>query len=83
MLRLLYFAWVREKIGLADETLELDGPLPLTALLEHLAARSPGHALALADPSRLRFALNHEYVDSSASVQPGDELALFPPVTGG
>ncbi len=81
--RLLYFAWVRERIGVADEEVPLEGPLPLAALVERLRARTPGHAHALGEPARLRAAINQEFADWNAEVHPGDEVALFPPVTGG
>ena len=81
--RLLYFAWVRERIGASEETLPLAAPLPLALLLEQLRARSAGHALALADTVRLRAAVNEAFVGWDAEVRPGDEVAIFPPVTGG
>ncbi|MFQ3665263.1 MAG: molybdopterin converting factor subunit 1 [Sphingomonadaceae bacterium] len=83
MIRLLYFAWVRERIGAAEESLALAGPMPLAVLLGELAARSEGHAAALAESQRLRFAINQEFAGPEAVVHPGDEVALFPPVTGG
>jgi molybdopterin converting factor subunit 1 len=81
--RLLYFAWVRERIGLGEEELALDGPEPLGALLDRLAGRSQGHGAALAERGRLRAAVNQDFAGWDALVQPGDEVAIFPPVTGG
>jgi molybdopterin synthase sulfur carrier subunit len=81
--RLLYFAWVRERIGTGAEELAIDGPLPLSRLVETLRARSAGHAAAFQDLGRIRAALNQEFVGWEAEVRPGDEVALFPPVTGG
>jgi molybdopterin synthase sulfur carrier subunit len=81
--RLLYFAWVRERIGTGAEELGIDAPMPLSRLLEALRARSAGHAAALEDMGRIRAALNQEFVGWDAEVSPGDEVALFPPVTGG
>jgi molybdopterin converting factor subunit 1 len=80
---LMYFAWVRERIGVGTETVELDGPETLGALLERLAGRSTGHAAALAERERLRGAINQDFKGWDAVVRPGDEVALFPPVTGG
>jgi sulfur-carrier protein len=80
---LLYFAWVRERIGVASETLEIDGPTRVGALLQALADRSEGHALALAEPGRLRAAVNQDFADWDAVATSGDEVAIFPPVTGG
>jgi molybdopterin synthase sulfur carrier subunit len=82
-LTLLYFAWVREAIGLGTETVPIDAPMRLSDLLERLKAHSAGHARALQDPSRLRAAINQQFVGWDAEVAPGDEVALFPPVTGG
>jgi molybdopterin converting factor subunit 1 len=83
VIRLLYFAWVRERIGVAEEALAIAAPTSLRDLLDRLAAQSPGHASALADRSRLRFAVNQDFVGADALVRAGDEVALFPPVTGG
>jgi molybdopterin synthase sulfur carrier subunit len=78
-----YFAWVREGIGLAEEQVALDAPEPLAAFVARLAERSDGHGRVLAEASRLRAALNQEHVPMDAIVRQGDEVALFPPVTGG
>jgi molybdopterin synthase sulfur carrier subunit len=80
---LLYFAWVRERIGIGGETFALEGPTTVGALLERLAGLSDGHAAALTDRGRLRTAVNQEFVGWDAAVAPGDEVAIFPPVTGG
>jgi molybdopterin converting factor small subunit len=53
------------------------------ALVDVLAARSEGHGAALGDRGRLRAAVNQEFVGWEAAVGPGDEVAIFPPVTGG
>ncbi len=81
--RLVYFAWVRERIGLASEEIELAGPLSLAALADLLAARSEGHALAFADRERLRAAVNQQFSGWGTFVENGNEVAFFPPVTGG
>lgn len=83
MIRLIYFSWVRERIGVAEEVLELGASEPLSTLIDRLRARSAGHAAALADPSRLRAAINQDFAGMEALVHPGDEVAIFPPVTGG
>jgi molybdopterin converting factor subunit 1 len=79
----LYFAWVRERVGMGQETVALDGPTTVGALVDRLAARSAGHGAALADRTRLRAAVNEDFSGWEAAVAPGDEVAIFPPVTGG
>ncbi len=83
-MRLLYFAWLRSKIGYGEE--ELVPPAGVTSvahLIEWLKTRSPGHAEAFAQSSLIRAAVNQEYAQMDQAVSPGDEVAFFPPVTGG
>lgn len=83
-MKLLYFAWLRTKIGTAAE--EVAPPAEVTdvaALMAWLASRGPGYADALANPDLVRVAVNQEYVATDHPVTAGDEVALFPPVTGG
>ncbi len=83
-MNILYFAWVRSKIGLSEETVDLPGDVSTVGdLLEWLRGRSPQHADALQDTSVVRVAVNEEYASLDAPVSAGDEVALFPPVTGG
>jgi molybdopterin synthase sulfur carrier subunit len=83
-MRILYFAWLRAKIGIAEERVEPPAEVvDVAALLHWLQGRGPGFAEALRDASVVRVAVNHEYVPVSHPVRPGDEVALFPPVTGG
>ena len=81
--RVLYFAWVRERIGTEAESVAISAPMPLLELVRQLRGRSAAHAEALADLSRLRAAVNQDFVPWEAVVAPGDEVAIFPPVTGG
>ncbi len=81
--RLVYFAWVREKIGMGEEVVDIAGPFNLGELVDALAGRTAGHALAFADRARLRAAINQQFANWDALVQDGDEVAIFPPVTGG
>ena len=83
-MQILYFAWVRQKIGLAEEQVAPPEQVrDVAGLIAWLAARSPGHAAAFADPKQVRAAVNQEFCAPDAPVAPGDEVAFFPPVTGG
>lgn len=83
-MNVLYFAWVRQKVGKSEETVDLPTHVrTVRALAEHLRAKGGGYGQAFADPSRLRAAVNQEHVSFDAAVGPNDEVAFFPPVTGG
>ena len=83
-MKILYFAWLRQKIGAGEEAV---APPPavktVAALVEWLKAKSPAHAAAFANVKAVRVAVNQEFTDWSAPVGAGDEIAFFPPVTGG
>jgi molybdopterin synthase sulfur carrier subunit len=83
-MKLVYFASVREAIGLSSE----DSDIPCDArtvgdFVIWLRGQSQEHAVALDDLSRLRFALDQNMVTADALLGDGEELAIFPPVTGG
>ncbi len=83
-MKLLYFAWLRARIGRAEEEV----PMPpdvrdVAGLLDWLRARGPRYAEALQNQAVVRVAVNHDYVGLGHPVQDGDEVAIFPPVTGG
>ena len=83
-LKILWFAWFRARVGAGEET--VSPPATVTdvrALVEWLKTRSPGHEAALKEPSVVRVAVNQQYVKWDHRVKDGDEVALFPPVTGG
>lgn len=83
-MQMLYFASVRERIGRGEEELELPaGVTTVAALLDWLASRSPGHAAALADRSRIRVAIDQDFAAFDAPLGRPLEVAIFPPVTGG
>lgn len=83
-MKLLYFSWVRERIGRDEEDVTPPpGTDTVAALLDWLATRGPGYASALADRSAIRVAVNQDYADDNHPVSDSDEVALFPPVTGG
>ena len=84
MIRFLYFAWVRTRIGVGEELLSPPVDLAtVSALLDWLAARSAGHAAALADRSAIRVAIDQDFVGIDAPLAGALEVAIFPPVTGG
>ncbi|WP_439550300.1 molybdopterin converting factor subunit 1 [Falsiroseomonas sp.] len=83
-MKVLYFAWVRQRIGLAEEDVSPPAEVrDVAGLVAWLAQRSPGHAQAFADPRQVRAAVNQEFAPPETPVAPGDEVAFFPPVTGG
>ena len=83
-MKLLYFAWLRSKIGLGAEEVEPpEGVADVAGLLDWLKGRGDGYADALADLTLVRVAVNQTYVGLDHPVAADDEVALFPPVTGG
>ena len=81
---LLYFAWVKSRIGRGEETVAPPaGVATVMDLMRWLATQSNGHAAAFADPALIRAAVNQEHVGFDAVIGAGDEIAFFPPVTGG
>ena len=83
-LHLLYFAWLRERVGLHEETVALPEEVTkVGALLDWLRARGPGFAAAFAPGLPVRCAVNQDFAGPDTPVAPGDEVAFFPPVTGG
>jgi molybdopterin synthase sulfur carrier subunit len=83
-MKILWFAWLRTRVGTAAETVEPPAEVKdVAGLLDWLATRSPGHAEALAKREVVRVAVNQEYVKGDHPVKAGDEIAIFPPVTGG
>ncbi len=83
-MKILYFAWLRSRTGMAEE--EVAPPADIRTvgqLLAWLRQRSPGHAEALKDLAVVRVAVNQDFARADHPVRAGDEVALFPPVTGG
>jgi sulfur-carrier protein len=84
MTQLKYFAWVRERIGMSEEEIDLPADVKTAGdLLKHLAARGEGFADALRYPNVIRVAINQEHVDHDELIGGAREIALFPPMTGG
>jgi len=83
-MKLLYFAWLREKTGLAKEDASPPSDIiTVRDLIHWLVQRGGGYEVAFADLSVVRVAVNQEYVAMDHAVKEGDEVAFFPPVTGG
>ena len=82
--KVLYFASVREKLGKDREEIDLPAEvLTIAALRSHLRGRGGAWADALAESRLLRTALNQDMAQPATAIKPGDEVAFFPPVTGG
>ena len=80
MIKILYFAWVRDAVGVAEETVALpDGVVTVGDLADWLAIRHP----VFADRARLRVAVDQVMAGFDTDISGADEIAFFPPVTGG
>ena len=83
-MRVRYFAWVRERVGLAEE--EIDPPAGVTSvadLMAWLSRRDEGYAAAFAEPQIIRAALDHDHVEHGTALAGAREVAFYPPMTGG
>ena len=81
-MQVLYFAWVRERIGLPREEVETKAAT-VADLVEELKAREARYEAAFADTSALRVALDQELAEFTDSLEGVREVAFFPPMTGG
>lgn len=82
--KLIYFAWVRERIGKREEDLDLPPEVRTVAdLLNWLRGKGDGYEAALQHPKVIRVAINEEHVDHGETIAGAREIALFPPMTGG
>ncbi|MFN3232777.1 MAG: molybdopterin converting factor subunit 1 [Alphaproteobacteria bacterium] len=83
-MKLLYFAWLKDRIGTDEEDLDLPGSVTtVSALVDWLIARGDNYAAAFENRDIVRAAVNQDYAEADAAIAPGDEVAFFPPVTGG
>ena len=82
MIDVMYFAWVRERIGLPRERVDTQAATVM-GLIEELRAREERYEAAFADLASLRVALDQELSDFDASLAGVREVAFFPPMTGG
>ena len=81
-MKILYFAWLRERIGLPSEELE-NRFGTVHDLIDQLRAREARYAVAFADLSAIRVAVDQQLTDFDASIEGATEVAFFPPMTGG
>ena len=83
-MRVLYFAWMRERMGRSEEDLSVPpGVATVGALVDWLRARDAAGMAAFAETAIVRAAVNQEFAQPDTPVRDGDEVAFFPPVTGG
>lgn len=83
-MKVLYFAWLRQHVGAAEETVDPPADVQTAAgLIEWLAARSAGHAAAFENRETVRIAIDQDFADAGDSIRGAAEVAFFPPVTGG
>lgn len=83
-MKILYFAWMRERVGKSEETLEPPAStLTVAQLIDWLVGQSPGHGAAFANRKLVKVACDQVHVDHGASISGAREIAFFPPVTGG
>lgn len=84
MTKLVYFAWVRERIGKPEEEMELPGDVKTVRdLLSHLKTLGEEYEAALQYPEVIRVAINQEHVEHSEAIGDAREIGIFPPMTGG
>jgi len=83
-MKLIYFAWLRERIGVPEEVVELPSDVKtVEELMKWLAGRSEAHAHAFENPRIVRAAIDRRHVKPAASLEGAGEVAFFPPMTGG
>lgn len=83
-MKVKYFAWVRERVGKAEETIEPPpGVRTVTELIAWLTGQGEGYAYAFERPQVIRAAIDHAHVKPDAAIAGAKEIAFFPPMTGG
>lgn len=83
-MKILYFAWLRERVGRAEENVDPPSSVSTVGqLIDWLSAQSPGHTAAFANRKLVKSARDQVHVDHSATISGAREVAFFPPVTGG
>jgi molybdopterin synthase sulfur carrier subunit len=82
--RILYFSWIRERVGMAEETISLPSSIDTVShMLTWMQGRNEQFAAALEFPDIIRVALDQEHADHCQDIGHPREIALFPPMTGG
>jgi sulfur-carrier protein len=82
--KLLYFAWVREKVGASEEDCSPPTSVQTVAdLMDWLSSQSPGHAAAFANRTLIKVAVDQVHAPATSPLGSADEVAFFPPMTGG
>jgi molybdopterin synthase sulfur carrier subunit len=82
--KLLYFAWVRERVGKPEEEIVPPGDvLTVAGLMQWLAGRGEEYAYAFENPKVIRAAIDRTHVKPEATIAGAREIAFFPPMTGG
>ena len=82
MIEVLYFAWLRERIGIPRETIDSQAAT-VADLITELRAKDPRYELAFSDLSALRAAVDQKLVEFDTPLNGAEEVAFFPPMTGG
>jgi len=83
-MKILYFAWLRQRTGIGEEEVELPGDVETVGdLVAWLSARGEGYEHAFAEPAAVRSAVDQVQVPLDASIRRAREVAFFPPMTGG
>lgn len=82
-MKVMYFAWLREKTAVSSEEVDSAGLATVSDLVDALRAKGDRHAAAFEDVSAVKVAVNQKVVDFDASLEGATEVAFFPPMTGG
>ncbi len=82
-MQVLYFAWLRERVGAASEDIDPGNAATARDLVDNLSASDPRYAAAFADMTAIRVAVDQEMCSLDAPISGAREIAFFPPITGG
>ncbi len=83
-MKILYFSWIKDKVGINEEVLEIDEEInTVQKLIIYLKLKGKNYALAFEDLETIKFSVNMKNAKLSDSIKSDDEVAFFPPMTGG